>query len=120
MDGSPEGCSDSEIEVEVGKLILERTPPRERLLCFLGAADSASPLSSAAITENSASGERCRTPPPGVGGALAAPTSTSSPVTAIEGPASGEDRRGRAEYIGEEMVLCRRLGDEERSGKVSW
>ena len=79
-------------------------PSVRRRLLFTAAASS---TSGSAVVETSVRGDRCLVPPPGVGGALRAERRDSSMSAAIEGPASGEDRRGREECMGERdpMVL---------------
>ncbi len=105
-------------EPELGKLILERTAPSERLRRFLESASSPGSSTCAAVVENSASGERWR-PPLGVGGALVA-FSVPSCEKAMEGPASGEERCGREPCGGDsEFVLRLRLARDGRSGMVS-
>ena len=125
--GSAEGPEDGE-----GKVSLENIAPRVRLRARFF---SASPVSSSeavgaavatgsgsVIVLDSARGERCRMPPPGVGGALRTEAgSASSKVAAIEGPASGEERMGREACTGERapMVWWRRVESGGRSGIMS-
>lgn len=108
--------STSASDAEVGKLILDRTAPRDRLrCCFLLKVDAASSSSSVAVVEDSARGDRCLVPPPGVAGALSVP----SLEAAMDGPARGEERSGRELCMGGEIVLYLRIAGVGRSGIVS-
>ena len=91
-------------EAEEGKLILERTALRvRRRWCFCVGMSFSSP--GPATVEVAVRGKRCLVPPRGVGGALNAPRlSVSSCATSMEGPASGDERRGRDVCRGERVL----------------
>lgn len=106
---------------DVGRLSLDRTDPNVRLRCFLTSGSTTGEVSTGMVIEDSARGDRCLEPPPGVEGALA--TSEALAEAAMEGPARGEDRSGRDKCEGDNeptVAECRRVAMEGRAGIVNW